>query len=771
MPLAPNWSMSGICSPVLEVRMQLSHDKPWRILVLDDQAERRSDMVCLLEQAGFQVIPAPDLTFAGQCLGHVPPHLVLVEAGLLEWEGMAWMGKVRAQVEQTCLRWLVVGEDPGWQRRSEIIEAGADGFVIRPLVPAELLSMVRAQLARASRLGQWQAEEARFRDLIVRQADGVLVVDQEGVIQFANPAAETLFGRSSTLLVGTPFGFPMEQPGSQAVVLRRADGRPVTAEMRVNSSTWEGRPAWLASLRDITLQRAAEQRLRESQSLLQMACRIGKFGAWSLEVQDGMCRWSEEALAIHGMDPGGSLTLEQWFNLYPADVQGRLRNAIDRCVRQGDAFDEEYHLWRGGGREAWVRTTGEAVRDDLGRIVRVQGAVQDITERRSLERHLLRAQRMESIGTLAGGIAHDLNNVLAPILMSVDLLRMEEQDHRRQQALRTIETSARRGAEMVRQVLSFAKGMEGRRLKFDVGHLVADIAMIARETFPRHLRIETDVAHDLCSVMGDPTQIHQVLLNFCVNARDALPQGGRISLVARNETVTGPGPDLSMEARPGRYVRLEVVDDGTGIPTELLDRIFEPFFTTKETGRGSGLGLSTSLAIIRSHGGFIVVKSRPGEGSTFQAYLPAFVVDPDHAGSASPDGISRGNGQCILVVDDEPAIRQVTRQILEAYGYRVRLAADGAEAVAVYREHAEDIALVLTDMMMPVMDGSATIRALQEIHPRVRIIATSGLDLESLSRREGVGGDSPVEDQPFLLKPYDAQSLLQTIAGMLEDPR
>jgi nitrogen-specific signal transduction histidine kinase/ActR/RegA family two-component response regulator len=407
----------------------------------------------------------------------------------------------------------------------------------------------------------------------------------------------------------------------------------------------------------------------------------------------------------------------------------------------------------------------------MGRIVRVQGAVQDITERRSMERHLLRAQRMESIGTLAGGIAHDLNNVLSPILMSVDLLRMEELDHRRQQALRTIEASARRGADMVRQVLSFAQGIEGRRLKFDAGHLVADIAMIARETFPRHLRIETEVAHDLWSVMGDPTQIHQVLLNLCVNARDALTQGGRITLAARNETVVGPHPDISMEARPGRYVLLEVTDDGSGIAAELLDRIFEPFFTTKETGRGSGLGLSTSLAIIRSHGGFIVVKSRPGEGSTFRTYLPAFEVDQDLPSSMAADGTPRGKGQCILVVDDEPAIRDVTRQILEAYGYRVRLAADGAEAVAVYREHAGDIALVLTDMMMPVMDGSVTIRALQEIHPRVRIIATSGLDLESLSRREATGSGSPVEDQPFLLKPYNAQSLLQTISAMLEEPR
>jgi PAS domain S-box-containing protein len=728
-------------------------------------------MARVLEQAGFQVIPAPDVDFAGQCLGHVPPHLVLMEAGVLEAVGMTWLGQVRARVEQSCLSLLVLGEDPGWRRRAEIIEAGADGFLIRPVDTAELVAMVRAQLARAARLSQWQAGEARFRDLIVRQADGVLVVDHEGVIQFANPAAEVMFRRSSSLLVGTAFGFPLEQPGSQAVVLRRADGRPVTAEMRVNASTWEGRPAWLASLRDITLQREAEQRLRESQSQLQMACRIGKFGAWSMDVPKGGCRWSEEALAIHGLDPSDTLTLDQWLALFPSDVQGQLRSAIDRCVSRGDAFDEELHLLRRPGGEAWLRTTGEAVRDDMGRIVRVQGAVQDITERRSMERHLLRAQRMESIGTLAGGIAHDLNNVLSPILMSVDLLRMEELDHRRQQALRTIEASARRGADMVRQVLSFAQGIEGRRLKFDAGHLVADIAMIARETFPRHLRIETEVAHDLWSVMGDPTQIHQVLLNLCVNARDALTQGGRITLAARNETVVGPHPDISMEARPGRYVLLEVTDDGSGIAAELLDRIFEPFFTTKETGRGSGLGLSTSLAIIRSHGGFIVVKSRPGEGSTFRTYLPAFEVDQDLPSSMAADGTPRGKGQCILVVDDEPAIRDVTRQILEAYGYRVRLAADGAEAVAVYREHAGDIALVLTDMMMPVMDGSVTIRALQEIHPRVRIIATSGLDLESLSRREATGSGSPVEDQPFLLKPYNAQSLLQTISAMLEEPR
>jgi CheY-like chemotaxis protein len=371
---------------------------------------------------------------------------------------------------------------------------------------------------------------------------------------------------------------------------------------------------------------------------------------------------------------------------------------------------------------------------------------------------------MESIGTLAGGIAHDLNNVLAPILMSIELLRLELERQEKDEILDTIESSARRGAEMVGQVLSFARGVEGRRLSVQVKHLVRDVAKIASETFPRNIEIRAEVPSNLPPVLGDPTQIHQVLLNLSVNARDAMPRGGTLTFSAQNVVLDDQYAGLSPEAKPGRHVLIQVEDTGTGIPPEILEKVFDPFFTTKEPGKGTGLGLSTSLAIVRSHGGFIRAYSEPGTGSRFRVYLPATESTTEPAPVADVV-LPRGNGEVVLVVDDEASVRHITRQTLEAFGYRVILAGDGAEALAVYASRRTEIALVLTDMMMPVMDGPATIRVLTKMDPSVRIIAASGLTANGSVTRVANSGV-----RHFLPKPYTAETLLRTVREVLDAP-
>jgi len=388
--------------------------------------------------------------------------------------------------------------------------------------------------------------------------------------------------------------------------------------------------------------------------------------------------------------------------------------------------------------------------------------VLDLTERKKLEQQFLRAQRMESIGTLAGGIAHDLNNVLAPITMSIDLLKMKFTDQSSQELLATLGSSAQRGAEMVRQVLSFARGVEGRKMDVQVKHLLRDIEKIVNDTFPKNIQVRSIIPNDLWTILGDPTQLHQVLLNLCVNARDAMPNGGILTITAENIHLDEHYAGLNPDAHPGAYSFLQITDSGTGMPPGVIEKIFDPFFTTKEIGKGTGLGLSTSLAIVKSHGGFIRVYSEPGKGTTFKAYFPAQTELSAQTEAEIAAELPRGNGELILIVDDESNVRQITRQTLEAFGYRVIVASDGAEAVAMVARPDMEIAVVLTDMMMPVMDGPATIQVLLRLNPDLPIIAASGLSSDGR-----VAQAASLGVKHFLSKPYTADALLQVLRQIL----
>lgn len=389
--------------------------------------------------------------------------------------------------------------------------------------------------------------------------------------------------------------------------------------------------------------------------------------------------------------------------------------------------------------------------------------VVDLTERKRLEQQVLRSQRMESIGTLAGGIAHDLNNVLSPIVMALELLRDLARDESDMELIRTLEANATRGADLVRQVLSFARGVSGQRILVDAGRLLHEMVKVIQDTFPKNIDVHHSITPGLWPVTGDPTQLHQVLLNLCVNARDAMPSGGRLSMSAQNVILDETYSGMNLDARPGAYLLIKVVDTGSGIPPEIRDRIFEPFFTTKEVGKGTGLGLATTMAIVRSHGGFIHLYSELGRGTQFQVYLPADPTTQSTGTEASPDEpkLQPGRGELILVVDDEEPIRKVVASTLERFNYRVRTAANGAEAVGVYLAHPGQIALVLTDMAMPIMDGPTMARAIHAIDPTMPIIGSSGL------HSSGTLSDEPGIIQRFVPKPYTAETLLRAIRDVL----
>jgi len=451
-----------------------------------------------------------------------------------------------------------------------------------------------------------------------------------------------------------------------------------------------------------------------------------------------------------------------WLELVHPDDRERISLATAGKRTSGE-YDERYRIQRADGTLRWIHDRAFPVRDSHGTVLRIVGTAEDITESKQVEAQLLRSQRMESIGTLAGGIAHDLNNVLTPIMMSVELLKLQETNVRRLNIFSTIENSARRGAEMVQQVLSFARGVEGRQLAVEVGRLIKEIEKITNETFLKNIQVRSMIQKDLWGVQGDPTQLHQVLLNLCVNARDAMPNGGRLKLSAGNVVLDEHFAAQSAEARPGPHVLIEVEDSGAGMPPEVLERIFEPFFTTKELGKGTGLGLSTTLAIIKGHHGFLRVQSEVGKGTKFQIYLSAHAAAGAQEGKPVETELPHGNGELVLVVDDEVTVRQIISQTLETFGYRVLLAADGVEASTLFTTHQQEIAVVLTDMMMPVMDGLATIQVLMRMNPQVRIIAASGLGVKDMVAKATAAGV-----KQFIPKPYTAETLLKTLAQILQ---
>jgi PAS domain S-box-containing protein len=471
--------------------------------------------------------------------------------------------------------------------------------------------------------------------------------------------------------------------------------------------------------------------------------------------------WNKSAERLYGWSAAEAL------GMVARDLQSDpavFDEAMRRVLEHGDWMGE---LWQVGksGRPLTVESRWTLVRDEQGHASAVLVINTDITERVKLEQQFLRAQRLESIGTLAGGIAHDLNNVLTPIMMAIGILSENERDPERLDILSTLGASAKRGADMVQQVLSFARGVEGRHVQVEPGAVLRDVEHIVNDTFMKNIDVRTSIPDDLWTITGDPIQLHQVLLNLCVNARDAMPDGGSLTLSAANLTLDAAFASGNIDARPGPHVMLRVQDTGEGIAPDIIDRIFEPFFTTKDVSKGTGLGLSTSLAIVKSHGGFLRVESTPGRGSMFSVWLPAQAAPRRDPARVTQVELPRGHGQLILVVDDEAPVRMVTRRMLEAFGYRVVLAADGAEAVAVYTKQQGEIAAVITDMMMPAMDGSAVIRALTSLRADVRIIAASGLHGPESDLQEGTAWGVKL----FLPKPYSAETLLTGLQRVLAE--
>jgi PAS domain S-box-containing protein len=460
----------------------------------------------------------------------------------------------------------------------------------------------------------------------------------------------------------------------------------------------------------------------------------------------------------------------------PAEVLGK----NPRILQSGETPPEEYrHLWetilagkgwegefhnkRKDGSLYWERASISPVRDASGAIAHFVGVKEDLTEKKLLESKFLRAQRLESIGSLASGIAHDLNNILAPILMSAQLMQIDEDPAIRLELAETIQTSAQRATGIVKQLLSFARGQEGKKQPVQVRHLLRDVTKMVHETFPRTIQVEEACATDLWLVRADATQLHQVFLNLCVNARDAMPDGGKLTLRAENVVLDEHYASTNPEAVPGPYAHIQVEDTGTGMTESVHAHIFESFFTTKGEGQGTGLGLTTVLGIVKSHRGFITCTTAPGQGTTFDIYLPATVeAQPTTEETGDCNARLRGRGELVLVVDDEQAVCDSMRRSLERNGYAVVEAHDGIEALAQFISRKDQLRAVVTDFMMPQMDGLTLCRSLRVLSPRTPVIVSSG-GLFGAPGTDAVRAFEKLGVQHILHKPHNADVLLQAL--------
>ncbi|OUL25587.1 PAS domain S-box protein [Nostoc sp. 106C] len=532
------------------------------------------------------------------------------------------------------------------------------------------------------------------------------------------------------------------------------DGRTIrrfSTQVRDRQDKYFGR---LYIFEDITTRKQVEQQICEQAALLD----ISTDAIVLRDLSNKILLWNKSAEHLYGWkaeEAIGQNANQLFLNETLSQYSEICQIVLDKGCWQGE-LDRTSQL----GRELIVESRWMLVRDEHLQAKSILIVDTDITHKKQLEKKFLRAQRMESIGTLASGIAHDLNNVLSPILMSVQILKTKFHDQQIEQMLSILENNTKRGANLVKQVLSFARGIEGDRQLIQVKQLILELQQITQETFPKTIEFITELASDLLPVYGNSTQLHQVLMNLCLNARDAMPDGGEITISANNIYIDEIYSQAYFDAQEGYYIVLTVSDTGLGIPNEILDKIFEPFFTTKEFGSGTGLGLSTVMGIIKGHGGFINVSSCVGKSTQFKVYLPA--VHTVVTQMTDDNEMPLGNGELLLVVDDEAAIREITTTSLESYNYQIISASDGIEAIALYAQNQDKIKVAIIDMMMPKMDGATTIHTLQKMNPKLPIIAVSGL-----ATSEQVFIDKTSQHTAFLSKPYTVQELLKTLQLVL----
>ncbi|MBE9034414.1 hybrid sensor histidine kinase/response regulator [aff. Roholtiella sp. LEGE 12411] len=638
---------------------------------------------------------------------------------------------------------------------------------------AALCERKQAQAEREQAFVALQQSESRFRRLVESNIIGITLTDLSGNITEANDAFLQMLGYDREALLSGKLRWPDMTPLEYHSLDERAIAELISAGVSTpfekeyirqdgsrvpvvvgRALVEKSQQTTVGFVLDISDRKQAEQKIREQAALLDITTD-------AILVQDLDNRikfWNQGAERLYEWMSEEVLGENANELLYKKQTLAQVKN-IQKILAEDGSWQGELHQLTKQDKEIIVASRWTLVHDNQGHPKSILIVNSDITEKKQLEAQFLRAQRMESLGTLASGIAHDLNNALTPMMMTVQLLEAKPSDEKSQQWLSIMETNVKRVADLVKQVLWFSRGAEGKFKTLQVRVLISEIEKILKQTFSKTIEVCIDIPkQDQWKISGDATQLKQVLMNLCINARDAMPDGGILKISARTFWVDSNYARMNLDAKVGSYVMITVSDTGVGVPREIIDRIFEPFFTTKELGKGTGLGLSTVIGIVKSHGGFVNVVSEMAKGTEFQMCLPITKTIETDNKLVKHHELHTGNGEVILVVDDEDSIRKITKTCLEKNAYKVLLACDGIEAIALYTQHQKEISLVLIDMMMPSMDGPTAINVLKKINPNIKIIGVSGL-ASNHEMIKTLGDNIKI----FMSKPYTSNDLLRNL--------
>lgn len=747
------------------IKVLLVEDNPGDILLLQE----------LLQDVTATVVELIPVDLLSNALNYLAKHnydVILLDLSLPDSQGWDSFVKIRHHAKATPIIVLTGIDDENLALRA--MQEGAQDYLVKGQVSGDLLvRSMRYAIERQRVEEALRQSEERFR--VALKNSPIFVYNQDKELRYTwvyNPflglTAEEMLGKQDRDIISDADAQFLTK------IKRNVLNKSISIKEEVSITTNQGIRYYdltVEPLRnelqeivgitgasvDITEYKQAEAKIHEQAALLD----ITTDAIYVRDLNNQILFWNKGAENLYGwsvQEASGKNATEMFYHGEPsAELETALLNVLSKGQWQG-----ELTKLTKTGNEIVVSSRWSLVCDQQGRPKSILTVDTDITDKKHLESQLFRTQRLESIGTLASGIAHDLNNILTPILAGSQLLALKfpTADERTRQMLEILEINAKRGSDLVKQVLSFARGVQGKPITLQIRHLILEVVKILKETFPKSIEVTTDIPQNLWMVSGDSTQLHQVLMNLCVNARDAMPNGGILRITAENLVIDENYVRMNLEAKPGAYIVISVTDTGVGIAGEILDRIFEPFFTTKEVGQGTGLGLSTVVGIIKSHGGFVNVYSEVGRGTQFKVYLPA-VIGLEKATQENVKPLV-GKGELILVVDDEPAIQETTTQSLEANNYHVLSANDGIEAIALYAKHSDKISAVLMDIMLPYLDGTTAIRTLQKINPDVKIIASSGL--MSHSKLEAI---TEMGITNFLPKPYTVNELLLSLEKVI----
>jgi PAS domain S-box-containing protein len=753
-------------------------EQPIQVLLVEDNpADVRlwQELLWDVTSAQFQLIPVERLDEAMEMLKQQRFDVILLDLSLPDSQGLETFVKMHLQAPAIPIIVLTGLDDESLATKA--VQEGAQDYLVKGQVNGDLLvRCMRYAIERQRAEEALRQSEERFRVALKNSPIIVSTQDKELIYTWVYNSSPGLTKEDREIVGKRDLDLLNWEEGQRLTdIKKRVLLTGAGTREEVSITTVQGRRYYdltveplrnetqevvgitCASI-DISDRKLAEEKIREQAALLDVTADA----IFVRDLENRIIFWNKGAENLYGWRSEEVYGQDATQLLYEDEPLSEVGTAMLTVMSKGQWQGELTKVTK-SGKEVLVASRWTLVCNEDHSPKSILTVDTDITEKKQLETQVFRTQRLESIGTLASGIAHDLNNILTPILAVAQLLPLKfpDLDSEHQHLLEILEDSARRGADLVKQVLSFARGVEGKRMTLQPKHLIKEVVKIVKQTFPKSIEVFMDVPKDLWTVCGDSTQLHQVLMNLCVNARDAMPCGGCLTISAENLAVDENYARMHLEAKVGPYTVITVTDTGVGIAPEILERIFEPFFTTKELGKGTGLGLSTAIGIVKSHGGFVNVYSEVGRGTSFKVYLPA-VQETEVQLTQELEPLI-GKGELILVVDDEPGIQEITKTSLEAYNYKTLIAGDGIEAIALYAQNRHQISAVLMDMMLPSLDGITAIRTLQKIDPKVKIIATSGL-MSSSKLAEASDAGAKV----FLAKPYTVKELLLTLQKLLD---